>query len=71
MKIEIPEVEIIYPNEDTAKNRTLSIANDSEDLQIAFLSTSDDNSGAMILNKSQVILLRDTLNMFIKNKLIE
>lgn len=71
MKIEIPNVGVIYPNEDTAIDRTMSIESDFEYLQINFLEDKEDRPGGISLDKSQVLQLRDALNLIIKNKLLE
>jgi hypothetical protein len=71
MKIEIPNVAVIYPNEDTAIDRTLSLESEPEYLQINFLKENENNSGGMSLEKSQVMQLRDALNLIIKNKLLD
>jgi len=71
MKIEIPDVSIIYPNEDSGINRTLEIEDELEVLQFRFIGDGEKGSGGMTLDKSQVTLLRDALNLILKNKLIE
>ena len=71
MKIEIPNVSVIYPDEETGVTRTIEIEDDFENLQFNFTKKGENRPGGMSLDKSQVILLRDTLNLIIKNKLIE
>ena len=71
MKIEIPNVSVIYPNEDSGIDRTLSIESDFEYLQINFLRESENSPGGFSLDKSQVLQLRDALNLIIKNKLLD
>lgn len=70
MKIEIPDVGVIYPNEETSTNRTLIMQDDFELLQFTFAYRNEHSPGGMTLNKEQMILLRDSLNLMIKNKLV-
>lgn len=69
MKFEIENVSVIYPDENEGFNRKMIIRDDCEFLQFDFIDEKK-NSGGFTLDKSQVHLLRDTLNMIIKNKLI-
>jgi len=71
MKIEILDVCIIYPNEDSGINRTIEIKDEFEVLQFHFIRDGEERPGGMTLDKSQVTLLRDALNLILKNKLIE
>lgn len=73
MEIKIPEVLISYPNEDSGKYRDINIFNDYKLLQFNFHDHSEQSKevGSMTLDKTQILLLRDALNLFIKNKLVK
>jgi len=71
MKFEIDHVGIIYPNEDFGVERKVEIENDSELLQLHFIDKGDLRPGGMTLTKPQVELLRDALNLILKNKLLD
>ena len=68
MKFEIDHVTIIYPNEDSGTERKIEIENNSELLQLHFIDKRDLKPGGMTLTKTQVELLRDTLNLILKNR---
>lgn len=71
MKIEIENVTIILPHENSGVNRKLILEDDGELLQIHFIGKNDEQSGGIALTKTQMILLRDNLNTYIKNKLVQ
>ena len=70
MKFEIEDVNVIYPDEESGESRKLEIETNDESLRFNFIDKSK-RTGSMFLNKKQVELLRDTLNIVLKNKLIE
>ena len=71
MKIEMRSVEIQLPNESKEIKRTLSLEEDGEYLQIDFIERNQNKIGGISLTKLQMTLLRDNLNTYIKNKLVE
>ncbi|WP_298546240.1 hypothetical protein [uncultured Aquimarina sp.] len=71
MKVEIDNITIIYPNEHTGENRNMEIETDGEHLQFHFIDKKNLNSGGMTLDKNQAEILRDSLTLILKNKLIE
>jgi len=73
MKIEIEHISIIYPNEESGRDKKMVLEDDHELLQFNFYDyhVNEEPPGGMALNKKQVVILRDALNMFLKNKLIE
>ena len=70
MEINLGNITVIYPNEKQGKDRKLNLFTDGDLLQINFI---DDTlpSGGITLDLTQLELLSDTLNLIIKNKLIE
>ena len=70
MKIEIEDVSIMYPNEDSGVNRKVVFRDDAEFLQVDFVDK-ELSIGGFALNKEQVQVFRDILNMVIKNKLLD
>ena len=71
MEIVIKNISFALPEEKSCCNRDLIIFNDGNLLQINFIGESDKNRGCISLTKDQMIFLRDNLNAFIKNKLVE
>tara|TARA_R110002072_G_scaffold301914_3_gene482840 strand:+ start:618 stop:833 length:216 start_codon:yes stop_codon:yes gene_type:complete len=71
MKIEMENITIMLPNENSGVDRKLMLEDDGQILQINFIGRNDQQSGGISLTKSQMLLLRDNLNTFIKNKLVE
>lgn len=70
MKFELGEIGVIYPNENDAKHREFNIRTDGEILHFDFVDRTIE-TGGFYLDKDQVKLLIDTLNLILKNKLIE
>ncbi|WP_298884679.1 hypothetical protein [uncultured Polaribacter sp.] len=70
MEVELGNVEVIYPNEDTAETRKFKIRTDGEILHFEFIDQKIE-SGSFHLEKEQVKLLVDTLKVILNNKLIE
>lgn len=71
MKIEMENISIMLPTENSGVNRKLIIEDDGEALQINFIGRNDKQGGGISLNKTQMTILRDNLTTFIKNKLVE
>lgn len=71
MKFEIEEVSVLYPNEDCGVKRKIVIEDDFDILHIRMIDNSDSSEGTISLTKAQMNLLKDSLNVIIKNKLIE
>ena len=71
MKIEMENVTIMLPTENSGVNRKLMLEDDGEVLQINFIGRNEELGGGISLTKSQMVLLRDNLNTYIKNKLVE
>ncbi len=69
MKIEIENISVMYPNENSSTLRNISLNEDGEFLhiQINDLKT----HGSLTFDKNQLKLLRDSLNIFLNNKLID
>lgn len=70
MEFEIGNVGVIYPNEKQTSERKFRIRTDSEILHFDFIDPTIE-MGGFYLEKDQVKLLIDTLNLILKNKLIE
>ncbi len=64
-------ITIMLPHEDSGVKRKLILEDDGQFLQINFIGRNDEQSGGISLTKTQMSLLRDNLNTFIKNKLVE
>lgn len=71
MKIEMNNVDILLPKEKNEVKRTLVLEENGEYLQINFRDSNNNEIGGISLTKQQMTLLRDNLNTYIKNKLIE
>lgn len=71
MKIEMENINIMLPNENSGVDRKLMMESDGDFLQIYFVGRNNEQSSGFALSKSQMILLRDNLNTYIKNKLVE
>ena len=70
MKTELGDVGVIYPNEDTAQTRKFQIRTDGDILHFDFIDPKID-IGSFYMDKDQIKLLVDTLNVILKNKLLE
>lgn len=71
MKIEMENIIIMLPTENSGVHRKLILEDNGEFLRLNFIGRNDKQGGGISLTKSQMILLRDNLNTFIKNKLVE
>ncbi|SNR34756.1 hypothetical protein [Lutibacter flavus] len=71
MKTEIPDIEVLFPNEDSAKSRKLILENESEYLQISAFDNESKEDCVLVFNENQLTLLRDQINVFLKNKLLD
>ncbi|PSG87313.1 hypothetical protein [Aurantibacter aestuarii] len=70
MKTELGNIGVIYPNEESAQTRKFQIRTDGDILHFDFIDPKID-TGGFYLEKDQVKLLVDTLNVILKNKLME
>lgn len=70
MEFELGNITVIYPNENNGIDRKLKLRPTGEFLHFDFID-SNNEYGSMSLEKDQVKLLVDTLNLILKNKLIE
>jgi hypothetical protein len=70
MEINLGNITVVYPNEKQGTDRKLNLFTDGDLLHINFI---DDTLpvGGITLDLTQLELLSDTLNLIIKNKLIE
>lgn len=69
MEINFDMVNVIYPNENSPELRKVNIVANGENLQINILDDTLD-SICISLEKHEVELLSDTLNLILKNKLV-
>lgn len=70
MKIEIENISVLLPKEQFSSNSKMTIRDDLEFLHFDFSLEDEENDLTITLDKQQVSMLRDALNMVIKNKLI-
>lgn len=70
MEFELSNILVTYPNESSAESRKLKIRTNGEFLHLDFIDPSISN-GSITLDKSQVKLLKDSLNLILNNNLIE
>lgn len=70
MEIDLGNIVVIYPNEDTGSNRQLKIRTDGDILFFDFID-SKIAAGCFYLEKDKVELLVDTLKVILKNKLMD
>lgn len=70
MEINLGNISVIYPNENSPQARKITLTADGEFLQINILDDSKDSIG-ITLEKHEVELLSDSLKLILKNKLIE
>ncbi|RFC54879.1 hypothetical protein [Brumimicrobium aurantiacum] len=69
MKVELENIDLMLPTEEEAVNRTFTIEDDGEILQISFLGEDDDQNGLISLTKDNASILRDVLTTFLNNRL--
>lgn len=70
MEIDLGNVSVIFPNENSPEPRKVTLTVDREFLQINILDNTL-NSVGITLEKHEVELLSDSLKLILKNKLIE
>ena len=72
MTIQIPEIDVMFSDEDKTISRTIVLENDEdlEDLRL-YIENGKKGETCLIFPKEKVELLRDSLNMFFKKKLIK
>lgn len=70
MEINLGNISVIYPNENSPQARKITLTPDGEFLQINIF---DDtlNSVGITLEKHELELLSDSLKLILKNKLVE
>lgn len=71
MKLEIENVSVMYPDEDSGEERTMVIEVDDEFVHLNFIDPHDKPTGMLTLDRTKSLILRDALNMILKNKLIK
>ena len=71
MKIAIENIETIFQHETDAVLRKIILEEDGDALHITIERQEDEENVFSLLTKDQAILLRDNLNTFIKNKLVD
>lgn len=70
MEINLDNISVIYPNETNPQPRKVSLHTDGEYLQINILDDTLD-SISVTLDKQELELLSDSLQLILKNNLIE
>lgn len=70
MEINLGNISVIYPNENSPQPRKMTLTADGEFLQINIFDDTLDTIG-ITLEKHELELLSDSLKLILKNKLIE
>ena len=71
MKVEMDNIAITLPDEQKEVKRRVTLEARGAVLEIRFVADCDKEFGVIYLDKEQLKLLRDNLNTFINNKLVE
>lgn len=70
MEINLGNISVIYPSENSPQPRKITLTADGEFLQINIFDDTLDTIG-ITLEKHELELLSDSLKLILKNKLIE
>lgn len=70
MEFELKNISVIYPDEESSIDRILRIRTDEGFLNFDFVDKVK-RTGTMCLKKKEVEIIRDYLNIILKNKILE